>query len=552
MPGRRIGSRLSTRLAAPRACSLLALLLASSFALPAEPPPLVPRAEGGVIKASAPKLDAPSPPVEVAPAPPEAGDQSLPINLATALRLSNARPLIVAAAQERVQIAAAQLQRANVLWTPSINLGADFYRHDGAVQVFQGNIVSNSRNTLLLGAGPQAWFAVTDAIFLPLAARQVVAARTAEVQAARNDSLLLVAEAYFHVQQSRGNLAGLLDTVRRSKEFVAKTQELARGFTSPFEINRARTQLENLEQLSVEARERWRLASADLTRILRFNPGALIQPVEPPHLQVTIVDKEIHVDELIRVGLVNRPELAAQQALVRAAIERLRQERMRPLTPSVVLQGAATPGNTLAGGLFGSGLNSSLSQFQSRSDFDMQLIWQLENLGLGNRARINERRAEQRLSVVELFKVQDHVAAEVAQAYAQVVSAESRIKLARTGLAQAIDSLDGNVRGLAQTIRTGDVLVLVTRPQEVVQALDALALSYENYFRSTAEYNRAQFRLFRAIGFPSESIACRETEEPQMNVDGNRPPEMAPAPPADAACSGCVTPFEVGTKKKHH
>ena len=46
-------------------------------------------------------------------------DFRFPINLATALRLSDARPLIVAAAQAGVWVAEADLTQAKVLWIPS-------------------------------------------------------------------------------------------------------------------------------------------------------------------------------------------------------------------------------------------------------------------------------------------------------------------------------------------------------------------------------------------------------------------------------------------------
>ena len=39
-------------------------------------------------------------------------------------------------------------------------------------------------------------------------------------------------------------------------------------------------------------------------------------------------------DSLIPIGLTNRPELAARQALVQATLAKLKQERMRPLIPS--------------------------------------------------------------------------------------------------------------------------------------------------------------------------------------------------------------------------
>jgi hypothetical protein len=63
------------------------------------------------------------------PLPPlEAGDLRFPINLATALRLADARPLIIAAAQAGAWVAEARLQKAKVLWVPSLNLGFDYIR----------------------------------------------------------------------------------------------------------------------------------------------------------------------------------------------------------------------------------------------------------------------------------------------------------------------------------------------------------------------------------------------------------------------------------------
>ena len=126
------------------------------------------------------------------------------------------------------------------------------------------------------------------------------------------------------------------------------------------------------------------------------------------------------VDDLIPVALTNRPELAAQQALVQATLQLLRQEKMRPLIPSVLLRGFSTPvTGTLGGGYFGGGLNGSLDNFGVRQDCDVQVLWKLQNLGLGNRARSSSGRRRTRLAVIELFRVQDRVAAEVVQAYAQ-------------------------------------------------------------------------------------------------------------------------------------
>ena len=68
---------------------------------------------------------------DLEPAPFAPNDLRFPINLATALRLSDARPLIVAAAQASVWVAEADLTQAKLLWIPTLNFGVDYLRHDG-------------------------------------------------------------------------------------------------------------------------------------------------------------------------------------------------------------------------------------------------------------------------------------------------------------------------------------------------------------------------------------------------------------------------------------
>ncbi len=88
------------------------------------------------------------------PAPLAPTDFGFPINLATALRLSDARPLIVAAAQASVWVAEAQLTRAKVLWVPTLDLGGDYIRHDGGGPDFnKGVMTSPSVNFFYAGGG---------------------------------------------------------------------------------------------------------------------------------------------------------------------------------------------------------------------------------------------------------------------------------------------------------------------------------------------------------------------------------------------------------------
>jgi outer membrane protein TolC len=505
-----------------------AVMLAPDFSDDPPPgacPPPQPVLQGPAVSAARPP--------GLAPAQPEGEDRPLPINLATALQLADARPLVIAAAQASLRTAIAQYDEARLLWLPNVYLGASYYHHDGASERRSGPLAINSLDQFLAGGGLVAVVSTADAIFAPLALRQVVRARALDVQSARNEALETVAEAYFNVQQARGQLAGAQDTVSKARQLARTIEALTVLPTAPIEVDRARTELADLEQVETSAREQWRVASADLTRALRLDPRAVVVPLEPPFLQVTLIAPRESVDRLIPIGLMSRPELASQQALVQATLARLREERIRPLVPSLVLQGnptPAAPSGFLMGGVFGSGINGHSNPWESRDDVNVQLLWELRSLGLGNRALVREREADRERAVIELFRTQDRVAAEVAQAVAQLRSAAGRVTQAEYGLKEAQTTYAGNLRGLRETV-PGNLLVLAIRPQEAVSALRQLSRAYNNYFLAVNDYNRAQFRLYWALGFPAGVVACERAVGPVGPVNTNRP---APLPPVCA------------------
>jgi outer membrane protein TolC len=455
----------------------------------------------------------------------------LPINLATALRLAGARPVIIAAAEASEERAAAQLQQARVLWLPSFNVGTGYYRHDGATQGQSGTFYVNSKDQFFAGAGLTARFDTADAVFAPLAARQVLRARSIDVQTARNDALLATAEAYFNVQQSRGRLAAASDVVAKTLALRQAIDIERIGASRATDLHRALAQLADFQDAIEVAREQWRLASVDLTRVLRLDPAAVIVPLEPPDLRVTLIAPDEPVDNLIAIGLTNRPELASQQALVQAALERVRQERVRPLVPSVILEGApgpASPGSYLQAGVFASGAHGAGNPTLEREDVSVGLVWELKNLGLGNRALVRERRSEQQQLLVDLSRLQDVVAADVVGARSQLRSAAARIANAERGLEEARLAYEGSLQELGKIGRAGVVAIEVRRAFEVIDAIRSLSRAYDTYFTTVNDYNRAEFRLYRAIGYSADVLACQRLSDPMVPVNTTRPPQMTP------------------------
>jgi outer membrane protein TolC len=358
------------------------------------------------------------------------------------------------------------------------------------------------------GIGTASVLNVNEAIFAPLVAHQKMRAREADLQASRNDTLVAVTDAYFTVQQARGELAGAAEATRRTRDLAARTRKLAEGLVPELEAVRAEAELARREQTELLARERWQVASAELIRVLRLEASSQIEPLEPPHLRIDLLDLGRADDEFIPIALTSRPELASRQAEVQATLTLLRQEKLRPLVPSVLLRGFSTPvTGTLAAGVFTGGTNGTLGNTGLRGDIDLQLLWQFDNLLFGNRARIRQRDAERRLALVELFRIQDQIAAEVVQAHAQATMAARRIEAAGREVQLALDSAEKNFSALSQTRRgAGDIVQLVVRPQEVVAAVQALAQAYADYYGAVADSNRAQFRLYRALGQPLNCV----------------------------------------------
>jgi hypothetical protein len=152
---------------------------------------------------------------------------------------------------------------------------------------------------------------------------------------------------------------------------------------------------------------------------------------------------------------------------------------------------------------------------------DIQAIWELQNLGFGNVATFRERQADNRVAMLELFRTQDRIAAEVAQALVRAKRATARVAEAEAGVRAATESADKNLQGLGETQRIGERLLLVLRPQEAVAAVAALDQAYRDYYAAVADANRAHFALYRALGCPAQGLS-------------QAPPIPSPPPPPSA------------------
>jgi outer membrane protein TolC len=382
---------------------------------------------------------------------------------------------------------------------PSIRAGANYNRHDGAIQDVVGNQFNTSRGAFYSGLGAGAYgagspmvpgllaqFHLTDALFQPLAARQAVGARSQGATAVRNDVLLKVALAHQELLRSTQEQAITREALAQAQELSKLTGEFARvGQGAAADADRAATEL-SFRQIEVfRADEAVRVAGAKLAQLLRLDSSLYLLPAEPTVVPLEFIDVNAELRELTATGLSQRPELSEQRYLVGEAVMRLRREKYAPLIPSVML-GASYGG-------FGAGVNGDFASAQDRVDVDALAYWEIRNLGQGDVAAKREASTILRQQQLRQLEALDLVAREISEAYAQVQARSRALGPAEQGLRSAEISRKRNW----ERIQAGQGL-----PIEALQANAALDSAQRTYLRSIVEYNTAQLTLQRALGYP--------------------------------------------------
>lgn len=424
---------------------------------------------------------------------------ALQLNLPTALSMIGGQHPAVGFAQWRVQEAYADLDRAQVLWLPSIQPGFSFHRHDGNYQASNGAIVDVNRNSFQYGFGAGAigagstprpglvaQFHLADAIFQPEIAEKTAWARGHAANGVVNEQLLNVALSYLELLDAEQDIQIVSATMKRATELAKLTSDYAAaGQGLQADADRMQTELRLVENRLATARERADVASARLSETLSIDVGQRIKPLDPTVVPIELVSPDMDKGTLISTGLTNRPELKEAQALVAAASEAYERQRFAPFVPSLLL-GFSTGG-------YGGGVGSSLGNVNDRYDFDAVVTWEIRNLGFGEGAARRQSEAQIQQAEFEKIRVLDEVARQIAEAHGQVLHRSQRIDITQAAIQSAEDSYSRNLN----RIRDGQGL-----PIEVLQSIQALEDARRAYLQSVIEYNEAQFRLQWALGWP--------------------------------------------------
>jgi outer membrane protein TolC len=492
---------------------LAAALLSAAPALAQAPPAgsgfaadrLPPAPDRPVVRGVSADLPTVLPRVELAAPKADVKDaNTLPIDLPTALRLANASNPTIAIAQVRVLEALARVDAADALKLPTVSAGGIYTRHDGLDQNRRADLFRVSRGSVFAGGGVSVRVDLAEAYFQPLVARRLADAEAAAARAAANNTQFDVVSAYFDLVQAHALLEINADILARAEEILraARAGERQGIIKTAADVNRAETEvsLRKLERQELAARAA--VASANLVRLLALDPAVVLVPADPAAVPIDLIPTDTPVRALIEQAVRERPELRAAALQVDAADARARQARLSPLLPKVQAD--------YLGGGFGGGTNGSISNPEGRGDLTAQVFWELRGLGFGTAADIRLREAERDRAVLTAVAAKAQVGAEVSGALRAARARQAGIEDARNAAREAQEmfrKLSATSFGMIGPRGQFDAL-------EPLSAVQSLSQSRLQLLAATVEYNRAQYRLFTAVGQPASVAAPAAPKTP--------------------------------------
>lgn len=478
----------------------------------------------------------------------------LPIDFATAMRLSGADNLDVRAAVHRVAEANANYSAAKVAWLPNLNLGASFNHHEGEIQSTEGPVVSASRQSLFLGAGagisrsplnggaggPPRMFvdlSLADAMFKPIAACKRIAAERARQSKVFNDTMLKTGLAYYELVRSQAQV----EVAKSNLRDTVKVQRLTKAFVeggkgTPADDARMNVLVNRSRRKIIEARRQHQIASAQLATVLqldstKLDPSSGLYSTSTDPVPVTLIDGQTDLNWLVRTAQSSRAEVLEATARAESAASEYNAEKMRPLLPNLYLG--------YSGGVFGGGEGGSLPRLDGRSDFDLGMTWQIKNLGLGDHANQQSAVNRYRQQSLDIERQKGIVAEQVKTTWYRAQEFQESQGLLWQNIVEAKSALEKNIAAIKS---------LNGMPLEATQSMTLLAESRSEYLNAVIDYNQWQLRLMRATGQTLGGSLSQTVDQFGAMTDGeviNSDQIINSSQP----CSSCTSAVETRTQE---
>ena len=300
----------------------------------------------------------------------------LPLSLDAVFRLAEQNNPQMAVATAKVAAAFAEKELADNNWIPDIYLGVGYWRHDGGIQLQEGQLIRSDTQAMLAGPQISATFNPHDRAFRQLSAARQVWQSQGDLTKITSEQLLEAASTYIDVLAAYSAMGVSRDYEKSLKELEARVNKAiaAIGKAADLEIELARIQGELTTQQFTQQKLRATLdsLSAKLAYLLGVDPTTHVLPEEKTIEAFHIVDVSQPADALVSQALTNGPGIKEIEGILWVIQDGMaKAEGPARFLPEF---------NFLAGeGVFGAGPNNTMN-YANRFDMGVQARWNITNV----------------------------------------------------------------------------------------------------------------------------------------------------------------------------
>jgi outer membrane protein TolC len=409
----------------------------------------------------------------------------LPVGLDTVLRLAEDQNLQVGIAREKVRAAYADRDIANSRWLPDVWVGTAYYRHEGGIQDFTGQLVKSSYGSMFAGMEMNSQFDVREYAYQKLTAQRQVWQQKGDLVKVTTETTMEAANTYLDLLTARTGEAVAREMENDVKELLKRAESLAaKEPAANVEVTRIRAELMGQQQVIAKLHQQAEAASAKLAYLLGVDPCTEMLPVDGKLMPLELVDASPPTCELVAQALSTGPGIQEMEGLLSLVNEAM--EHAQGLSKFMPVVGMR-----MAEGAFGAGPGSS-SSWDNRFDLGLQARWNLtEYCTACERRRAALAKMQQAHLAYQDLRAK--LTAGVQASRSEIQGGREQIRLGRQQIddsksahKMSFDRLKLNVQGASHS--------------EVLLAIRSVGLAQLNYLTAINAYNKAQVRLMVLLG----------------------------------------------------
>jgi outer membrane protein TolC len=409
----------------------------------------------------------------------------MPITLDAVLRLAEEHNPRIGLAREKVHDSMLEEEKACRSWLPNVYAGMGYFRHEGGIQDFQGNLIHSSTQALFAGLEVEGEIDLREATFHKIKAERDTWQQKAELSQISSDVLLDATITYIDllVAQRAEAVARVLEEYE--KKVLTRTRALSKT-----EAGRAGT-IESVEallsgrqQMLAKLRQQGNASSARLVYLLGLPPETVLVPVDKVLAPIDLVDVTVPVHDLVAQAMSNGPavrELEAMLQVIQSGIDR--SCGLQNLIPTVKVCAME--------GLFGAGPGADMA-YDNRLEIGLQFRWNLTQLAFAGQER-EQAKSKQLQAMLNYDDVRGKLAAGVQESRDAIIYGRVQMGAARSEITSADKSYQENNRRYQSQVIVGSL-------NDTLFALRELEQAHFNYLSSISNHNKAQLRLLLLLG----------------------------------------------------